>query len=122
MASRKRKDAGQLGLGLPSLPSSPDLLVSASVATVPAQVTADLGQYFNVEDLDDYDDAAFVEDVPRLRLLDPPREVSVIVEAVGESFEVSRLREGGTTVATVTWTRKEIEELAMRIRAALEVG
>ena len=69
-----------------------------------------------VEALDDYDDA------PHLHLVDPPRPVPVvIVEAVGENFEVSRLRDNGTTVACVMWTRPELEELQRRIVAALEM-
>ena len=69
-----------------------------------------------VHDLDDYDDGA------HLHLVDPPRPApTVIVEAVGENFEVSRLRDNGSTVACVIWTRPELEELQRRIVAALEM-
>ena len=69
-----------------------------------------------VEDFDDYDDA------PHLHLVDPPPVMPVvIVEAVGENFEVSRLRDNGSTVACVMWTRPELEELRRRIDAALEM-
>jgi hypothetical protein len=78
-------------------------------------------QDIDLDSFDDYDDQATHEDVPRLRLADPPREVSIIVEAVGDGFEVCRLRDNGTTVASVMYTRKELEELAGRISAALEV-
>lgn len=77
----------------------------------------------DLESFDDYDDAASVDGVPRLRLVDPPKPAPrVIVEAVGEGFEVSRLRDNGSTVACVSWTKEEIKELAARIRAALEVS
>ncbi len=77
----------------------------------------------DLESFDDYDDAETVEGVPRLHLVDPPREApTVIVEAVGDVFEVSRLRDNGTTVACVMWTRKELEELQRRITAALEMN
>jgi hypothetical protein len=75
----------------------------------------------NLDDFDDYDDAAMHDDVPRLRLVDPPREVSIIVEAVGEGFEVCRLRDNGTTCAAVMYTRKELEELIARAQSALEM-
>lgn len=129
MASRKRNpDSNQAGLsfaglGLPSPESRvagqvTQEYVSAGTPLRPEIETADLG----LDDLDDYDDHTEVEGVPRLRLADPPREApTVIVEAVGDSFEVSRLRDNGTTVACVTWTRKELEELARRITAALEM-
>ena len=69
-----------------------------------------------VDALDDYDDRA------HLHLVDPPRPApTVIVEAVGENFEVSRLRDTGSTVACVMWTRPELEELRRRIDAALEM-
>jgi hypothetical protein len=77
----------------------------------------------DLESFDDYDDAAHVDGVPRLHLVDPPRDApSVIVEAVGDVYEVSRLRNNGTTVACVMWTRKELEELQHRIVAALEMS
>lgn len=69
-----------------------------------------------VHDLDDYDDG------PHLHLVDPPRPApTIIVESVGENFEVSRLRDNGSTVACVMWTRAELEELRRRIDAALEM-
>ncbi len=67
-------------------------------------------------DLDDYDDG------PHLHLVDPPPPApNVIVEAVGEGFEVSRLRDNGTTVACVRWTKPELLELIARAQAALKV-
>lgn len=114
-----------LGLSLPSTPSpAPALPTSEPVATRigvdgrlrPSLVPVDL------ESFDDYDDAAHVDGVPRLRLADPPRDApTVIVEAVGECFEVCRLRDNGTTSAAVMYTRKELTELAARIAAALEM-
>jgi hypothetical protein len=77
----------------------------------------------DLETFDDYDELSTVDGVPRLRLVDPPRDgPSVIVESVGEVFEVSRLRDNGTTVASVMYTRKELIELRDRILAALEMG
>lgn len=71
-------------------------------------------------DLETFDD--YPEDATRLRLVDPPAPMPrVIVEAVGKKFHVSRLRDNGTTVATVVWTRDELEELLKRGYAALEM-
>lgn len=76
----------------------------------------------DIESFDDYDDTDEVDGVSRLYLVDAPRKApTVIVEAVGAAFEVSRLRDGGTTVASVMWTREELKELVARIRAALEM-
>lgn len=132
MATRKRKaESQQIGLGLgPSLPVSASItstvhLNPSQMPEVGARETERLGPTLTAEDLDeldDYDDDAMHDDVPRIRLADPPRaSPRVIVEMVGESFEVSRLRNSGTTVASVTWTRSEIEELQLRIAAALEM-
>jgi hypothetical protein len=67
-------------------------------------------------DLDDYDDER------HLHLVDPlPPAPNVIVEAVGGGFEVSRLRDNGSTVACVMWTRTELLELIARAQAALKV-
>lgn len=110
-------------LGLPPVaksewaPHSPEPL-SAGSPLASHHPAADL----DLESFDDYDDSAKHEDVPRLRLVDPPApSPRVIVEAVGEVFEVSRLRDNGTTVACVMWTRSELEELQRRIIAALEM-
>ena len=85
----------------------------------PAPTTADP----DLESFDDYDDAETIDGVPRLHLVDPPRDApTVIVEAVGDVFEVSRLRDNGTTVACVMWTRTELDELQRRIVAALEMS
>ncbi len=105
----------------PSLPALPDPSDQASsrftLGGVKPAAPVDLDSF------DDYDDAAHHEDVPRLRLLDPPRDApTVIVEAVGERFEVSRLRNNGTTVASVMWTRSELKELIMRATSALEMS
>lgn len=99
---------------------------------MPASSSVDSGQGVDpasLEDFDDYDELEEVEPgIPRLRLVDPlapmPR---VIVELVdegpkGQTFEVSRLRSNGNTVASVMWTRDELEELIDRVRAALEVA
>ncbi len=123
MASRKKEPpSAQLGLGLPAQvrdPSLPPTAPARSGGIVHPPSAADL----DLESFDDYDDDAKHEDVPRLRLVDPPRDApTVIVESVGEVFEVSRLRDNGTTVACVMWTRKELEELQRRIEAALTIG
>ncbi len=56
------------------------------------------------------------------RIVHTPRSSpSVIVEAVGDRFEVSRLRDNGSTVACVVWTKSELEELRIRIDAALSM-
>lgn len=113
------------GLSLPLPAHDPlqghrDAAPPASTSTV---VVASAAADLDLESFDDYDDAAHVDGVPKLRLLDPPRDApSVIVEAVGEGFEVSRLRDNGTTVACVMWTRTELEELKRRIVAALEMS
>ncbi len=116
MASGKAKPPSpQIGLGFasPSLPPTSTLRSSEPPIEPSA---ADLDSF------DDYDDLAPVDGVPRLRLADPPRDApTVIVETVGDHFEVSRLRDNGTTVACVMWTRSELEELQRRIAAALEL-
>lgn len=147
MASRKRKpDSPQIGLTFagPSLPHPPafthqsptrpiesdardldrdaaDLVPLEIRVQVPAESSGTYPEATNLESFDDYDDQAAYEDGPRIRLVDPPREVAIIVEAVGDSFEVCRLRDNGTTVASVMYTRKELIELQSRIAAALEV-
>lgn len=105
MASRKKApNPNQIGFALPEKAPPP-----APFVEVPTS--------FDLDELDDYS-----EDATRLRLVDPPSPMpKVIVEAVGKHFEVSRLRDNGTTVACVSWTREEILELAGRIKAALEV-
>jgi hypothetical protein len=122
MARKAKPLSPQLGLSLPSATSPIDLLPQDRTDAIVS--TADLGQadLVDVEAFDDYDESIEIDGAPRLRLVDPPREApTVIVEAVGNHFEVSRLRERGTTVATVTWTRKELEELIGRAQAALEM-
>jgi hypothetical protein len=118
--ARKRRPDLQLGLSLPAAP----LPAVATPAVASSGSPADLGQAakVDVEDFDDYDDHS--GDTPRLRLVDPPASCPrVIVEVIGEGrYEVSRLRDNGTTVASVTWTREELEELIDRVRAALEVS
>ncbi len=107
-------------LSLSLSPSDPLPGPGASGGNIPNALGAtDL----DLESFDDYDDHAIVGDVPRLRLVDPPRECpSVIVEALEcGHFEVSRLRNNGTTVANVRYTRKELEELVMRAQSALEM-
>ncbi len=110
----------------PSLPHRAESRAGTHDSPEPLSAGSPLASHHDAADLDlesfdDYDDAATVGEVPRLRLLDPPRDApTVIVEAVGDVFEVSRLRDNGTTVACVMWTRKELEELQRRIVAALE--
>ena len=105
MASeKKRPDPNQIGFDIsdPMPPSVPFVEVPTSV------------------DLDTFDD--YSEDATRIDLADPPAPMpTVIVEVVGRSFHVSRLRDNGTTVATVVWTRSELEELLRRGYAALEM-
>lgn len=106
MASKKKKgpNPDQIGFAIsdPTPPPVPHVEVSTT---------------YDLDDLDDYP-----EDATRLRLVDPPAPMpTVIVESVGKNFEVSRLRDNGTTVACVMWTRKELEELRRRIDAALEI-
>ncbi len=136
MASKKKPHGSQLGLVVspsrgPSLPPrsiAPSLVDSTKVgdgANDGANVSGEstlvastlLAADLDLESFDDYDDAT------RLRLLDPPREVpTVIVEAVGEMYEVSRLRDNGTSSCCVMYSRKELEELKLRIEAALEMA
>lgn len=113
MASRKKTPApNQLGLvppttegPLPSCPKSPVELDRADAALL--------------ESFDDYDDAP----PAMLRLVDPPRpSPRVVVEAIDvDRFEVSRLRDNGTTVASVMWTRDELAELINRAAGALKM-
>lgn len=112
-----------LSLPLPAHDPLPGHLDSASSESTSTVVMASAAADLDLESFDDYDDGAVVDSVPRLHLVDPPApSPRVIVEAVGEVFEVSRLRDGGTTVACVMWTRSELEELQRRITAALEMG
>ena len=114
MAYRKRDDhIPQIHLSFrgPSLSPSPAAIPqpipSPPMYPPPVSVT-DLrtARDVDLEVLDDYDDA------PKLHLADPPRQVSIIVECLsGDRFEVSRLRDSGTTVAAVMYTRKELIEL-----------
>lgn len=137
MASRKRKpDSNQIGLGIPltfSAPStspareapndSPQGEEREDVRVMLSPTNDSCAEDLELDELDDYDDGAMHDDVPRLRLADPPRDAPrVIVESVGSMFEVSRLRDNGTTVACVMWTRGELEELQRRIAAALEIA
>ncbi len=122
MASRKRKpDSPQIGLtfACPSLPvvvpTSPEPIPIAPSSLLEQPADLDLNTF------DDYDDSITHNDVPRLSLVDSPRKVSIIVEAVGERFEVSRLRDSGTTVACIFYTREELEEFIERAQAALEI-
>ncbi len=102
----------------PSLPPSP---AGTPRGTFPEKVSVAAG--LDLESFDDYDDSAKHDDVPRLRLVDPPAPIPrVIVELVGEVFEVSRLRDNGTTVACVMWTRDELLELVRRAQSALEMS
>ena len=108
------------GLSLPASPVVSQLPTRSPHESGPNDAKTPVG--LDLDELDDYDDGAVIDDVPRLRLLDPPRDApTVIVEMVGDMFEVSRLRDNGTTVACVMWTRKELEELQRRITAALEM-
>lgn len=138
MASRKRKpDSPQIGLSFagPSLPTPPAPMLQQSTCVTPSsdshrpdRESADFGSNpteplnVDLDSFDDYDEQKTHDDVPRIRLADPPHEVSVIVEAIGDRFEVSRLRNNGTTVACVFYTRKELEELVSHAQAALEIG
>lgn len=117
MARKPRPPSPQLGLSLPATPLATAPPVASSAPP------ADLGRAdVDVDDFDDYDDHS--GDAPRLRLVDPPGPVPrVIVEALDDGrYEVSRLRDNGTTVASVMWTRDELAELIERARAALEMG
>ncbi len=104
MASRKKTNPDQIGLQIADPTPPPVPFVEVPTA-------------FDLDELDDYP-----EDATRLRLVDPPSPMpTVIVEAVGKVFEVSRLRDNGGTVACVMWTRDELKELIRRASAALEV-
>ncbi len=109
MASKKKSsETGSLFM----LP----LPAAATLPITPAPLP--LGEpALDLDELDDYDETEHV-----LRLADPPHpSPSVIVELVGDRFEVSRLRDNGTTVANVNWTRAELKELIMRAESALEL-
>jgi hypothetical protein len=103
-----------MGLSLPVCPSEPAANVSKTDPDPPAGL--DASELFNVDELDDY-----VEEGGRLELVDPPRLYHVIVEACGDHFWVSRLRDNGSTSAMVRWTRDELLELQARIAGALEM-
>lgn len=61
-----------------------------------------------------------------VRLVPPPEpvpECDVIIEALDDGrYIVSLLRDHGTTVAAVTYTRAQLKMLLRRIPAALEIG
>lgn len=63
---------------------------------------------------------------PKLRVVPPPAplpESEVIVEQLADGrFEVSLLRDHGTTCAAVFYTRSQLEQLIARAQAALEIG
>lgn len=123
MASRKRKESPQLGFNLPTSLAVPPTASSASVDS--SQAEAAPIEIVDLEEYDDYDDHS--GDAPKLRLVDPPAPMPrVIVELVGsgpkgDTFEVSRLRSNGNTVASVMWTRDELQELIERASAALKL-
>jgi hypothetical protein len=106
-------------------PPKPESLFSPSIVERAKAIVASPTAYSDREvrdyvvgamDLDDYDDER------HLHLVDPlPPAPNVIVEAVGGGFEVSRLRDNGSTVACVMWTRTELLELIARAQAALKV-
>lgn len=70
-------------------------------------------------------DTSVVEE-RKLRIVPPPAttpESEVIIEPTGDGrYVVSLLRDHGTTVACVKYTRAQLEMLLRRIPAALEVG
>lgn len=120
MASKKKTPTtDQLGLSLPAKPLAAPPVAASSVT--PADL--DRGEKVNLDDFDDYDDDVHEGEVPRLRLVDPPRPMPrVVVELIGaDRFEVSRLRDNGTTVASVMWTRDELAELITRAASALKM-
>lgn len=129
MARKPRPPSPQLGLSLPATPlvAAPPATSSVSPADLDRTTSEDRARRDtfageSLDDFDDYDDHS--GDAPRLRLVDPPSPVPrVVVEALDDGrYEVSRLRDNGTTVASVTWTRDELAELIERARAALEMG
>ncbi len=123
MARKNKPESAQMGLGLPgpSLPTSVGIGHALDlVAEEPRTIVESAG--LDLESFDDYDETKPVDSVPLIRLVDPPLPFPrVIVECVGDIFEVSRLRDDGTTVACVMWTREELQELQRRISAALEM-
>lgn len=120
--ARKPKPPSR-GLSLPSHESSVPGQTTMGHVSAGSPLRPEIeAAVLDLETFDDYDDAASVDGVPRLRLVDPPSKMpNVIVEAVGDVFEVSRLRDNGSTVACVMWTRTELEELIRRAQAALEM-
>lgn len=139
MARKVKRPSPQLGLSLPTVGLTPSGIFDHATGTTVIQ-SADLGSAkematstlidssphestIDLDTFDDYDDSGHINGTPRLRLLDPPKpSPRVIVEAAEDVFWVSRLRDNGTTSATVMWTRSELEELQSRISAALEVS
>ena len=83
-----------------------------SLFNVPAPAPAAPVDAEGSDDLDDYDDAA--------RVADPtPPAPHVIVEMASGGYCLARMRDDGTTVARVFYTRAELVELMARCRAAL---
>lgn len=83
-----------------------------SLFSVPAPAPVEAGDTTGADDLDDYDDAAHIADPA-------PPVPHVIVDIVGDGFEVARMRHDGTTVARVHYTREELAELSILCLQAL---
>lgn len=113
MATRKKAppSPAQPSFSFPSLIITPEM---APVVTAPTLETVATMS----------DEEIFVAE-RKLRLvppLDRGPEEDVIVEPDGNRFAVSIVRHHGSTVATVLYTRRQLEMLQARIPAALEVG
>jgi hypothetical protein len=67
-------------------------------------------------DLHEFDDYIY-DDNP-----DPALPVLVFIEACRGGYWISRLRDDGTSVASVHWTRNELMELRCRLDEALGVA
>lgn len=140
--ARRKKELLQIGLSLPTSPAvappgatvepptSADLVpaghktsenIGAVTASGPTPSDPDSRSaeapiepsIFSHEDFDDYE-----EDEERAALLDPPREVTIAVEATGDGFEVSRV--GRSSFDRHIYTRAELVELIGRAQAALK--
>lgn len=122
MASKKKKtESLSLGLALPASGTGATNPTGPPSLTDGKERQAESVQAVDLESFDDYDDSVSHEDVPKLRLVDPPKLVGVIVEATDKGYWVSKITHNGTCWSQSYWSKSELLELINRAQSALEV-